>query len=136
MSRSIMAEQSSDRGRRSSLIHVLQRALNGLDSAWWWGESLMREARVLPCPRPALEPLEDVVQGTLRPVEPSDAFRQSLRSDLAFAAHQRGAGLVVERPRPFREGLILGVAFGFLAILGTTLLVALWPRQRAERARP
>jgi len=129
MSRSMMAS-------RSGLIRALQRALGAIDGAWWWGEGLMREAGLLPRTRAPLEPLEDVVQETLRPVEPSETFRQSLRSDLAFAAHQRSAGLIIERPRPFRQGLILGIVFGFLAILGTTLLIAFWPRQRVTSTRP
>ena len=121
--------------KHGGLVEVLQRALDGIDSAWWWGEGLMREVGVLPQPPAPIEPLEDVVQETLRPVEPSEAFRRSLRSDLAFAAHQREAGLIVERPRPFREGLILGVVLSVIALLGTTLLIALWPRQPAEGSR-
>jgi hypothetical protein len=136
MSRSIMGKRSLAQSQRSWLIDVLQQALEEVDSVWWWAEGLLQEIGVLPRPRPSYEPVEDVVQETLRPVEPSDTFRQSLRNDLAFAAHRRDSGLIVEPLRPFREGLVLGVVFGFIAILGTTLLVALWPRQHARRSPP
>jgi len=112
-----------------SIIATLQRVLHAIDTAWWWGEGILQWARILP--RRELEPLEDVVQGKLLRVEPSESFRQALRSELAFAAQQRDSGLVVERPRPFREGLMLGIVCGSIVILGTTLLVALWPRQHA-----
>ena len=116
-----------------AVIDLLHRTLEAVDSIWWRGERLLQEIGVLPRPHPSYEPLEDVVQETLRPVEPSHVFRQSLQSELAYAAGRRGSGLIVERPRPFREGLILGAAFGFIAIMVTTLLVALWPRQAARR---
>lgn len=135
MKRSIMAKRGLAQ-RRNSLIDVLQRAIEAVDNAWWWGEGLLRSIGVLPRLQSSYEPLEGVVQETLRPVEPSDDFRRSLRSELAFAAHQRGSGLVIERPRPFREGLILGIAFGFLGILATTLLVALWPRRHVGASHP
>jgi len=116
-----------------AVIDALHRTLEAVDSIWWRGERLLQETGVLPPSDPSYEPLEDVVQETLRPVEPSHVFRQSLQSELAYAAGRRGSGLIVERPRPFREGLILGAAFGFIAIMVTTLLVALWPRQAARR---
>ncbi len=116
-----------------TMIDLLRGVLEEADNAWWWGERLLQWIGLLPPSDPSYTPLEDVVQETLRPVEPSDAFRQSLRNELAFAAGRRDSGTIVERPRPFREGLALGVAFGFIAILATALLVALWPRQAARR---
>jgi len=116
-----------------AVIDLLRGVLEGVDNAWWWGEHRLQWIGLLPPSDLSYEPLEDVVQETLRPVEPSHVFRQSLQSELAYAAGRRGSGLIVERPRPFREGLILGAAFGFIAIMVTTLLVALWPRQAARR---
>lgn len=127
--------QGADHGRLNASIRTLQRALGALDAAWWWGEGIIRGLGFGRRPQPALEPIEDVVQETLRPIEPSDAFRRSLRSDLAFAAHQRQLGLVVERPRPFREGIILGIVLSVVAVLSTTLIIALWPRQGVQQGR-
>lgn len=135
MKRSITAKRGLAQSP-GAFIDVLQRVVEGVDNAWWWAEGLLRSVGLLPRLQSSHDPLEDVVQETLRPVEPSDDFRRSLRSELAFAAHQRGSGLVVERPRPFREGLILGIAFGFLGILATTLFVALRPRRHAGASQP
>ena len=136
MSRSVMGKKSVARDQRSRLIEALRQALEAVDAIWWWGEGLLQRIGVLPRPHPSYEPVEDAVQETLRPVEPSDTFRRSLREDLAFAAHRRGSGLIIEPFRPFREGLVLGVVFGFIAILGTTLLIALRPRQPARCSSP
>ena len=55
------------------------------------------------------------MQGALRPVEPSASFREGLRGNLALAAQHKMAGLVVEYPKPFREGIVLGLSTGLLA---------------------
>ncbi|HHX43575.1 MAG TPA: hypothetical protein GX714_06250 [Chloroflexi bacterium] len=120
----------ADMATRKGLLSALQGTLETIDTAWWWLEGALRAIGILPRQQAAVEPLESIVQETLRRVEPSDAFRQSLRSELAFAAHQRNAGLIVEHPRPFCQGLIVGVSLGLAAILGTTLLVIFWPRRR------
>lgn len=76
----------------------------------------------------ALEPLEGAVQAVLRPVEPSDRFRENLRDNLSFAARRKMAGLVVEHPRPFREGIVLGISAGLLVVTIATLVLVLRSR--------
>lgn len=71
----------------------------------------------------AIEPLENAVQAAFRPVEPSARFRESLRSNLSFAARRKMAGLVIEHPKPFREGIVLGVSAGLLVATIATLVV-------------
>jgi hypothetical protein len=73
----------------------------------------------------ALKPLESAVQDALRPVEPSARFRESLRSNLSFAARRKITGLVIEHPRPFREGIVLGVSAGLLVATIATLVMVL-----------
>jgi len=83
----------------------------------------LQEAGLLPISEP-LEPLEDVVQTALHPVGPSPSFRENLRSNLLIAAERKITGLVIEYPRPFREGIVLGLSMGLLAtILATLALV-------------
>lgn len=66
---------------------------------------------------------ESAVQGVLRPVEPSARFRESLRGNLALAVQHKAAGLVIEYPKPFREGIILGVSTGLLAAAIAAILL-------------
>jgi len=66
---------------------------------------------------------EGAVQGALRPVEPSASFRAGLRGNLTLAAQHKMSGLVVEYPKPFREGVILGLSTGLLAAVVTALVL-------------
>jgi hypothetical protein len=74
-----------------------------------------RAVRRLREPRRVPQGFESAVRGVLRPVEPSASFRESLRGNLALAVQRKAAGLVIEYPKPFREGVILGVSTGLLA---------------------
>jgi len=78
--------------------------------------------------RPQLvEPLENAVQAALRPIEAPRAFRESLRHNLTIAAQRQAGGLVIEYPRPLREGIVLGLSAGLLAA-AITVLVLLFRR--------
>lgn len=89
---------------------------------------------------PGLEPeepvddVEGVVKEVLRPVTPTDDFRQSLRSSLDRAEHVRREGISVSDPPPYREGILLGMGATLLAILATmTWLIWRW-RARSRAA--
>ena len=83
-------------------------------------------------PQKELEELEGAVIHAFPPVEPSLRFREHLRSNLSVAAEGRVSGLIIEYPRPYREGIILGVSAGALLALVTGLI--LWWRSRTQRA--
>jgi len=86
----------------------------------WWG--------LLPPSIEAAEELEDRVQVVLKPVSPSPDFRAGLANNLQFAAQHKLAGLAVEYPRPFREGILLGVSAGLLAAAVTITVLVLRSR--------
>lgn len=75
-----------------------------------------RTARRIWKPPHVSQGLENAVQSVLRPVEPSASFRESLRGNLALAMQHKASGLVIEYPKPFREGVLLGVSTGLLAL--------------------
>ncbi len=70
---------------------------------------------LLPPPDEEPEPLKSAVQVALQPIRTPSNFRQSLRNNLTIAAQHRMSGLVVEYPRPWRQGVMLGLSLGFLA---------------------
>jgi hypothetical protein len=76
---------------------------------------------------------EGAVQGALRPVEPSPTFREGLRGNLSLAAQHKVSGLVVEYPKPFREGIILGLFTGLLAAAVAALLLVIRSRPAGAR---
>jgi hypothetical protein len=68
---------------------------------------------------------EGAVQVALPKVEPSARFRENLRGNLALAAQHKMTGFVIEYPRPFREGIILAISAGLLAVVGGTILLVI-----------
>lgn len=98
-------------GRLVQALRRLARRENGLDS---------------------LGSLEGAVQVALPPVRPPARFRESLRENLALAAQRKMSGLVIEYPRPFREGMVLGISVGIAAATAAALVVLL--RSRLVRA--
>jgi hypothetical protein len=73
------------------------------------------------------EDFQEAIQAALRPVEPSPDFRASLRHNLSLAASHKAAGFVVESPQPRREGVVLGVTLGLLAVTIAALALVLRP---------
>jgi len=102
----------------------------------WWrlGDLLRQLARRLPGVgplsknSPSSDALESAARAALRPVVPSGDFREALRNNLSFAAQGKMAGLSVECPKPFRQGIILGLSAGLLAATIATLVVVLRSR--------
>jgi len=79
------------------------------------------------------DPLESAMRIALRPVVPSSSFREALRRNLSFATQGRILGLSVENPKPFRQGIILGVSAGLLAAAIATLVVVFrWRLSNSE----
>ncbi|OGO05228.1 MAG: hypothetical protein A2Y73_08375 [Chloroflexi bacterium RBG_13_56_8] len=85
----------------------------------------LHTGRILQKPDAVLEPLEDAMQAALPLVEPSDSFREGLRKNLSFAAQRKMAGLVIEYPKPFREGILIGVSVGIMVAAIATLVMVL-----------
>lgn len=77
--------------------------------------------------------IEGAVGDALRPVGPSDRFRETLRNNLSMAAESRLSGLVIEYPKPYRGLILLGLSASLLAALVTAF--ALWMRSRPDDAR-
>lgn len=73
------------------------------------------------------EPLKNAVQIALQPVETPSNFRKSLRNNLTIAAQHRMSGLVVEYPRPWRQGVVWGLSLGLLAATITAFVLLFRP---------
>lgn len=103
------------------------RHLQGWDAI----EQGLRQTLAPKQPDPAqLERIEGTLHDALRPIEPSPSFRHNLRGNLTVAAQGRAAGLELEEPNPYRQGILLGILLG---VLGTVVWL-LWPRpSRAGR---
>ena len=81
----------------------------------------------------SLGKLEGAVQVALPPVRPPARFRESLRENLALAARRKMSGLAIEYPRPFRDGMVLGISVGLVA--ATVAALVLFLRARLARAQ-
>ena len=96
-------------------ITALEKATRRIGD-WWgrWAQILVSADMRSKHPR-AWDRLEGEMQLALTPVRPSPGFREGLRSNLTLAAQRRMSDLVIEYPKPYRQGIILGVSAGLLA---------------------
>lgn len=78
-------------------------------------------------PPEVYQPIEGAVRGALQPVEPPAGFREHLRGNLGIALERKASGLVVERVKPFRAGIIIGVSAGIATALIAALILLLRP---------
>jgi hypothetical protein len=106
------------------LIHTVGYWAERLIMGWEAVERSLQLLGLLAPPEQGFAPLEGVVEQAYRPVSPSDGFRSHLRQNLALAANQREGGLAVERPRPYREALLLSASAAVVAA-GIAVAVAL-----------
>jgi hypothetical protein len=79
-----------------------------------------------------LDDIEGAVRGALTPVKPPPGFRDNLHNNLQLAAKGRISGLALEHPKPYREGILIGLSAGLLAIL--TAIITIILRVRISRA--
>jgi hypothetical protein len=75
-----------------------------------------------------LDDVEGAVRGALTPVKPPPGFRAHLQNNLELAAKGRLSGLALEYPKPYREGILIGLSAGLLAILTAAIAVILHVR--------
>jgi len=107
---------------------MMAQVWEGVRRGLWWANDLLGRLRDSgsaskdPDSTDVLE-IESAVWGALRPVAPSANFREALRNNLSFAAQGQRAGLSIEYPKPFREGILLGVSVGLLAATVATLVL-------------
>ncbi|MBC7235883.1 MAG: hypothetical protein H5T69_08575 [Chloroflexi bacterium] len=87
---------------------------------------------ISPLEEEELDQLEGIVRGALSPVKPSPGFRASLHSNLDLAARSHIADLALEYPRPYRQGILLGLSAGLVAVL--TAIVVLFLRVKPRGA--
>ena len=119
---------------------MMAHTQKGPRRTWWRARDLLtclvhrlRGADPLSRNSQSLHPLESAMRIALRPVVPSSSFREALRRNLSFATQGRMLGLSVEHPRPFRQGIILGVSAGLLAAAIATLVVVFrWRLSNSE----
>ena len=113
---------------------IFRASSRRIRDGWWHLVQTLQEAGLWPRHQNTFNQLEGAVQEALSPVRPPANFRQGLRENLALAAKGKMSGLAIEYPKPFREGIILGISAGFLAAIITTLVIILRSRlARAER---
>jgi hypothetical protein len=75
-----------------------------------------------------LDDVEGAVRGALTPVKPPPGFRTHLQNNLELAARGRLSGLALEYPKPYREGILIGLSAGLLAILTAAIAIILHVR--------
>jgi hypothetical protein len=75
-----------------------------------------------------LDDVEGAVRGALTPVKPPPGFRAHLQDNLELAAKGRLSGLALEYPKPYREGILIGLSAGLLAILTAAIAIILHVR--------
>lgn len=92
-----------------------------------WMRQRLEIAGLLPPSDEEAEPLKSAVQVALQPVQTPSDFRQSLRNNLTIAAQHRMSGLVIEYPRPWRQGIVLGLSLGILAVTITAFVLLFRP---------
>jgi len=105
---------------------MMAQMWEGVRRGLWWGNDLLerlRGASYTPKDSGSSEILESAVRSALRPVAPSANFREVLRNNLSFAAQGQRAGPTIEYPKPFREGILLGVSVGLLVATVATLVL-------------
>lgn len=85
---------------------------------------------------PALQALAAELRAALKPVTPPAAFRMQLGRGLATAGRQRRAvRIVVQQPRDYRRGLLIGAAAVSSAV-SVAGVVALIRRHRSRQVAP
>ena len=115
-------------------ITAFREVSQKIGGCWGTAVDVLKGPRLWPKRPKTLDQLEGAVQVALPPVKPTADFRRNLRSDLALAAQSKVSGLVIEYPKPFREGIILGVAAGLFAAAVTAIVLLFHSRlSRAER---
>jgi len=85
---------------------------------------------------PGLHALAAELRAALRPMAPPPAFRKELGRELVAAARQRrSVRIVVQRPRDYRRGLLIGAAAVSSAVSVAGLVALLW-RHRGRQMAP
>jgi len=77
------------------------------------------------------EALEQVVGDAIRPVQPTEGFRQHLASNLSLAAHDRITGLSIEDTREISTPILLATMLAI--VLGGTLATWILVRSISRR---
>jgi hypothetical protein len=83
-----------------------------------------------------LEEFEIALQRTMRPVNPSNDFRDGLRNNLAVAANRRYSGLEIEARQSYSQGLLVGATLGISAVVvGTLFLLIFRPHRKTAEEK-
>ena len=111
---------------------AFRRAAYRLGDCWWGLCDMLLARRRDLAPR-QIDQIEGDVKSVLPRVAPPASFRKSLGDNLALAAQQQMAGLAIEYPRPFRQGIILGASAGVLVVALAVLTLVF--RSRLSNSR-
>ncbi len=110
---------SEPRTRQTELARRLQALW---DPAFFLGASGTEHQEI------PLDDIEGAVRGALTPVKPPPGFRAHLQNNLELAAKGRLSGLALEYPKPYREGILIGLSAGLLAIVSAIIAIILHVR--------
>lgn len=100
------------------LTEILTAHADQLNEGQYRGEDYLT---MFPDYRSELEPLFDmaeVVKKTLLPVEPDQAFRESLRQGLLAVARRKEAERIIPSIEPSGKGIFIGAAVGSISVIG------------------